>query len=114
MTFIRSNHPPNAAKLPLLVAFFDGSTQAFCAVVYAVWMVNADSSRGDAPLPMGCIKDKDFIKGKHKFISNIISAKAQVTPLKISLTVPRSKMSGLVLATRLQYKDAKFFPEKVG
>ena len=43
--FIRNNHPPNATKLPRLVAFFDRSTQAFCVVLYGVWMVNADGSR---------------------------------------------------------------------
>ena len=48
------------------------------------------------------------------FVSNIVSAKACVTPLKIRLTIPRSEMSGLVLALRLQYKVANVFPEKVG
>ena len=37
LQFIRSNHLPNAAKLPCLVAFFDGSTQAFCAILYVLW-----------------------------------------------------------------------------
>ena len=85
--FIRNNRLPNAAKLPRLVAFFDGSTQAFCAVLYAVWMVNADGSRSTSPLKVGCTKDEDFIKGKHMFIWNIVSAKAHVTPLKIRLTI---------------------------
>ena len=35
-------------------------------------------------------------------------------PLKIGLTIPRSKMSRLVLALRLQYKVAKVFAEQVG
>ena len=47
-------------------------------------------------------------------ISNIVSAKACVMPLKIVLTIPRSEMSRLVLAWRLQYKVAMVFPEQVG
>ena len=33
LQFIKTNCPPNGAKLPCLIAFFDGSTQAFCAVL---------------------------------------------------------------------------------
>ena len=70
--FIRNNCPPNAAKLPRLITFFDGSTQAFCAVLYAVWMVNVDGSRSTALLKVGCTRDEDFIKGKHMFILNML------------------------------------------
>ena len=48
------------------------------------------------------------------FVSNTVSAKARVMPLKIGLTIPRSEMSRFVLASRLQYKVAKVFSEPVG
>ena len=102
------------SSMPRLVAFFDGPTQVFCAVLYAVWMVYADGSRSSSPFKVGITKDKDFIPGKHMFVSNIVSARACVTPLKIGLTIPRSKMSRLVLALWLRYKVAKVFPEPVG
>ena len=73
LQFIRSNHPPNAAKLPCLVAFFDGSTQAFCTVVYAVLMVNTESSRSSSPLKVGCTKDEDFIEEVHESLQKLES-----------------------------------------
>ena len=113
LQFLRSCHPKNAVKLPWLVAFFDGSSQAFTAVLYAVWMVNKDGSRGLDELPTGDIKDEDFNPDLHHFTSQIVSTKARVTPLKQGLTIPRAEMSGLVLASRLQYRVSQIFPEKI-
>ena len=99
---------------PKVVAFYDGSTQAYAAVLYAVWMTWKDdpgihiTSRS---LPDGDIDDNDFNPDRHKFISQIVSTKARVTLLWEGLTVPRSEMSSLVTARRLQYQVTKVMLE---
>ena len=52
-------------------------------------------------LPYGNLDDRDFDPNLHEFESHILAAKYCVTPLKTSLTIPRSKLSGLLLCSRL-------------
>ena len=73
-------------------------------VLYVVRMVYKDGTRGKEILPIGDPDDQDYLPHIHEFVSHIVIAKARVTPLKLGLTIPRSEMSTLVLATRLQYK----------
>ena len=58
-------------------------------------------------LEVGDINDEDYNPSIHEFHSVLLSAKAQVSPLRIGLTVPRSELSGLCLATRLQLRIAR-------
>ena len=59
--------------------------------------------------PDGDAEDRDFNPEIHEFKSNILTAKAKVTPLKEGMTVPRSEVSGLVLCTRLMKKAVSLY-----
>ena len=98
----RATKPPLAVKCPKMVGFFDGSSQAFAAVIYIVWMVHKEEP-GDLPssLPAGCPQDTDYEPAIHTFVSNIASAKARVAPIKAGCTVPCSEMSSVVLCRKL-------------
>ena len=90
-----------------MVTFFDGSQQAFAAALYIVWLVYKDAERRVTKLGVGDPNDEDFDPNTMFFHSILMSAKACVTPLRVGLTVPRSELSGLVLATRLQVRISK-------
>ena len=77
-----------AVKKPRLVGFWDGSSQAFSAVIYAVTMVSKFEENDLEVLPDGDINDKDFNPNVIEFKSHILATKAHVTPLKTGLTVP--------------------------
>ena len=64
-------------------------------------MVSKYQENDEENLPEGDLEDKDYDPEKHKFISQLVAAKARVTPLKAGLTIPRSELSGLLLCTRL-------------
>ncbi len=87
--FPRSTTSPRAVKKPRLVGFWDGSSQAFSAVIYAVTMVSKIEEIKLDVLPDGDINDKDFNPDKHEFVSHILAAKARVTLLKTGITIPR-------------------------
>ena len=74
--FPRSTTSPCAVKKPRLVGFWDGSSQAFSAIIYAVTMVSKIEEIKLDVLPDGDIHDKDFNPDKHEFVSHIIAAKA--------------------------------------
>ena len=112
--FNRSCTPPNPVKLPRLVGFWDGSTQAFSAVLYIIWMCHKDTLLKTSHLQRGDIQDLDFDPNLHVFTSSIICAKARVTPLKTGLTVPRSELNSLVLCSRLQDKISKLYSTSFG
>ena len=69
--------PKSAVGQPEIVAYFDGSDDAYAAVVYSRWTL-ADGS----------------------IDVNLAIAKAKVTPLK-RISTPRSELNGAVLLTRL-------------
>ena len=66
----------HAVKKPRLVGFWDGSSQAFSAIIYAVTMVSKTQEINLYVLSDGDIHDKDFNPDKHKFVSHILAAKA--------------------------------------
>ena len=71
-----STRSPHAVKKPRLVGFWDGSSQAFSAIIYAVTMVSKFEEINLDVLPDGDIHDKDFDPDKHEFVSHILAAKA--------------------------------------
>ena len=78
ITFPRSLTVETALGRPELVAFFDGSDQAFGAVLYLRFRT----------------KDPEV------FFTRLVTSKGRVTP-KGGTTTPRSELSGMVVATRL-------------
>ena len=68
----------------------DGSSLAYAAVIYVIFEVQEDKA-GPWSSNFG---------SKKKFDSRLLLAKARVTPLN-GMTVPRTEMNGLVLATKL-------------
>ena len=58
--------------------------------------------------------DRDYDPKEHDFISHLVAAKARVTPLKTGLTIPRSKLSGLLLCTRLCQNQCLYIVEVLG
>ena len=107
--FSRSTTSPRAVKKPRLVGFWDGSSQAFSAVIYAVTMISKTEEINLDVLPDGDIHDKDFDPAKHEFVSHILAAKARVTPLRTGLTIPRAEVSGLLLCSRLMSKGVSLY-----
>lgn len=77
ITFQRSTKPKSAVGDPELIGYFDGSDDAYAAVVYIRWTL----SNGSYDVNLAC-------------------AKAKVTPLK-RISTPRSELNGAVLLTRL-------------
>ena len=77
ITFMRCYKPSNAVGRSHLICFFDGSDDAFAAVIYIRWKLEDGS-----------------------IITNFLSSKTRVTPTK-RLTTPRSELSGALLASRL-------------
>ena len=75
--FRRSTRPKSAVGHPEVVAYFDGSDNAYAAVIYLRWTLSDGS-----------------------FVVSLACSKAKVTPLK-RISTPRSELSGAVLLTRL-------------
>lgn len=84
LTFPRSTRPDNAVGGPVIVGFGDGAFAAFAAAVYLVWRIACEHG----------------IDCEGHFQSALLCAKAKVTPLR-GFTIPRSELSGGVLASRL-------------
>ena len=93
-----------AVKKPRLVGFWDGSSQAFSAVIYAVTMVSKTEENNQDVLPDEDVDEKDFDLDIYKFKFHILAAQACVTPLKTGLTIPRAKVSESVQCSRLMSK----------
>ena len=77
VTFGRCIAPVSRASCPEIIGYFDGSDNAYAAVVYIRWRL----SDGLYEVYLGC-------------------AKAKVTPLK-RISTPRSELNGAVLLSRL-------------
>ena len=107
--FPRAISCTRVAKKPRLVGFWDGSSQVFSAVTYAVTMVSKTKENNQDILPDEDVDDKDFDPNLHEFKSHILAAKARVTPLKTGLTIPRAEVSGLVLCSRLMSKAVPLY-----
>ena len=107
--FPRAISCTRVAKKPRLVGFWDGSSQVFSAVTYAVTMVSKTKENNQDILPDGDVDDKDFDPNLHEFKSHILAAKALVTPLKTGLTIPRAEVLGLLLGTRLMAKAVSLY-----
>ena len=89
------------------MGFWDGSSQAFSAVIYAVTMVSKTKENNLDVLPDGDMDDNDF--DPHEFESHILAAKACVTPLKTGLTIPQAEVSRLLLCSRLMSKAVSLY-----
>ena len=72
-------------------------------------MVSKHKENNKETLPEGDLEDKDYDPEEHEFISQLVAAKARVTPLKTGLTIPRSELSGLLLCTRLLSRTATLY-----
>ena len=75
--FPRATRPKNAIGKPELVGYFDGSDNAYAAVIYYRWNL----SDGSIEVRLAC-------------------SNARVTPLK-RISTPRAELNGAVLLTRL-------------
>ena len=78
VVFQRSLRSDDVVGHPEIVAYFDGSDQAFAAVVYLRWLTTEPGV----------------------WHTCLIASKARVCP-KAGQTTPRAELSGLVLLTRL-------------
>ena len=83
ITFPRSTRPKHAVGGPEIIGFFDGSDDAYAAVVYFRWVL-ADG----------------------KIHVNLGGSKAKVTPLK-RISTPRSELNGAVILCRLVLSTIK-------
>ena len=90
--FPRAFITEGAIGRPEYIVYFDGSSQAYCCVVYARWRMET---------------------GGWKAV--LMSAKVRVTSQQ-GMTIPRSELSGLVLAVRLTdtiYKAVEEKPRRI-
>ena len=91
--FPRRSRPENSIGGPRVVGFGDGAFPAFGGCVYLVWEFSC-------PWPNGCnVKSCMGDAGGH-FSAHLALAKGRITPLS-GLTIPRSEISGGVVASRL-------------
>merc|ERR1712237_137961 len=112
--FPRSTSSSRAVKKTKLVGFWDGSSQAFSAAVYVVSMISKHKENEDESLPEGDLEDKDYDPEEHEFTSQLVAAKARVTPLKAGSTIPRSELSGLLLCTSLLSRTESLYSRGFG
>ena len=90
LEFKRCTKPHNAVGKSVMVAYFDGSDDAFSAVIYLRWKVSTGG-----------------------YQSCLLTAKAKVAAMW-STSTPRVEMDGAVLVARLVYRAIKSFnPEDV-
>ena len=73
--FPRSTTSPRAIKKPRLVGFWDGSSQAFSAVIYAVTMVSKTEESNLETLPIDDFNDNNITYNHQTF--------EQIQPLEI-------------------------------
>ena len=85
LCFPRSVRPDGAVGLPTVIGFGDGAFPAFSACIYIRWETACKHSGG-----VHCDGD---------FVSNLLLAKARVTPLS-GYTIPRSELASTVLMSR--------------
>ena len=83
ITFRRCIKPANAVGPCQLVCFFDGSDDAFAAVIYIRWELEDGS-----------------------VYVTLLCAKPRVTPLK-GMSTPRSELNGAVIAARLALSEVR-------
>ena len=83
VSFPRATRPKSAIKGPEIIGYFDGSDNAYAAVVYLRWVLSDGSIR-----------------------ATLAGSKAKVTPLK-RISTPRSELNGAVLLGRLALKLTK-------
>ena len=76
------------------------------------WYPNKENN--EESLPEGDLKDKDHNPEEHEFISQLVAAKAGVTPLKTGLTIPRSELSDLLLCRRLLSRTESLYSRGFG
>ena len=72
-------------------------------------MVSKTKENYQDMLPHGDFEDRDFDPNLHEFESHILATKSCVTLLKTSLTIPRSKLSGLLLCLRLMFRAVTLY-----
>ena len=75
--FKRSTKPASAVGKPEIIGYFDGSDDAYAAVIYTRWLLSDGS-----------------------YQASLACSKAKVTPLK-RISTPRSEIYGAVLLSRL-------------
>ena len=94
--FPRKTRPDNAISGPRVTAFGDGAFPAYGGCVYLIW-------EHSCPGKSLCdVANCSFGKSRH-FSSYLALAKGRVTPLN-GMTIPRSEMSGGVIASRLSLR----------
>ena len=95
----RSARPPKAQGKPCLVAFSGGSSVAYAAVVYAIYRVPkvvTSTSHSSLPKDLASLSLTD----DKSYEARLLLSKARVAPLN-GMTVPRTEMNGLIIATKL-------------
>ena len=59
-----------------MIGFWDGSSQAFSAVIYSVTMVSKTKEHDQDTLFEGDLEDRDFDPNEHVLESHILAAKS--------------------------------------
>ena len=101
LVFPRRARPVGAVGCPRIVGFGDGANPAYGGAVYLVWQFKCNDE--DECDNVYC--REQLGEGGH-YAGYLILGKARVTPLR-GFTVPRSEMSGAVLASRMMFRVVK-------
>ena len=101
LVFPRRARPVGAVGCSRIVGFGDGANPAYGGAVYQVWQFECDIGGGCDNAY--CLEQNG--EGGH-YAGYLVLGKARVTPLR-GFTVPRSEMSGAVLASRMMFRVVK-------
>ena len=72
-------------------------------------MVSKTKDNDQDTLPDGDLDERDFDLNLLEFKSHILATQSRVIPLKTSLTIPRSELSGLLLCLRLMSRAVTLY-----
>ena len=108
--FARGTKPERAVGRPELIGLWDGSMEAYSALIYIRWRIDDDppSAKHEGS---GLVNQAGPCTKTTSWSASLLTAKARVSPLK-GISAVRSELCGAVMVARLMSTVIKAIPEQ--